>query len=935
MSRTDCSMPIRKLLIASILLLASVASAEERSLFDTRNRFLDGSIDTRNARLVPSTTIIDSFEDGKAIAANWQFKNLDQSQDDAHATHGNKSLKLTFKDPSSLAGYRRGLDGWGGGNDGPLLDELSAWSSLIIHNDEFRLDIFNPQDREVTLAVKFGIPSTFKLKPGKNEIAMKTRDVIDSAYRSSSILQNTNFSVTDSTGATLYFDNMRWIGPGIGENLLKFGRCFDCGTDLPNYLRPYFQPLTQSTAYDKQTGFGWEGSLTRISERIHATSGSSGRQPIDLLLRDSLRNISHPLLVDLPDGKYRVQWVEGESFAYYNVNMPMDYDLAVKANGVTTPIRRGAKTFDERIGYIYGRDRVDYMPNQDKWNAFMTAWFTPMECDVTVTGGQLHLEFATTPPNRGNAAFILIYPVDKADVIEPEIALLWQDIRYRFNVMSFQQPTLEMAKQMNLPGLHDEMLDPAAARQREAALAALPAAKDGLLVFNRPPADDVFPDTVPQQSELATSLSAAGSPGEISSLAINLHALKDLHQLKVTLDDFTSSTGKEIPRNVVNLRFVRYSYRVTGQQTHGDWKYLVIPWFLVDRDSIEMSKGMSTRWWLNVDLPKDTAPGAYTATATIESADTAPLKVSLSLTVLPIRLDPVPSTTEFGTFYYAWGPHAIEPDVWSYFTTQNYSDNDANRVKKELREQRQKRINAEFSLMNRYGINTVYFDRLSSYDGARNEPSAEALQGIRLLPITDQNKRTYLHLLESLNEQTLAKSKTPGQTSLLGRYSPDVANDQEEPNIYRFCSGPLLWRMNANGCFYEVWRDSFGDPYHPFDYHCGEMGDLAAPASHNWPTLNSSVVLEGIREGILDYRYFITLEHLLREHPDHPATARAKTLLQSLHDRIKPDGRQYFVGVGGRNWDDTWHQKDTAWKAADYLETRAQLAALIAELQTP
>ncbi len=917
-----------KRVVALLLLSPAVALAAERSLFDTPNRFLDKTIETTSARIIPSTTVIDSFEDEEATAADWQFKNVQQSQDDAHTTDGKHSLKLIFKDSASVAGYRKGLDGWGGGNDGQKPEDLSSWSAQIIFNDEFHLDVFNPQDHQLTLTVKFGKTFTFKLAPGKNAIAIRNKDALDFAYRSTSILQNTDFSVSEP--ATLYFDNLHWVGPGIGENLLKFGKLFDCGSGFANYLRPQFNSLSDMTAYDKQNGFGWKGPLKRVNDRHHSISGSSGRQPTDQLIRDSIRDIAYPLLVDLPDGKYRVQWVEGESFPYFNDNFAMDYDLAVKANGgPIIPIRTGAKTFDDRARYVYGREKVDYLPNQDKWSAFMGDWFSPMEADVTVTNGQLELEFVTNPPRRANAAFIIVYPIDKAAVIEPELALFWRDIRERFNTMSFQQATPAMARQMNLPGLHEEFLDPAAAQKRHAELAALPAAKNGLLTFNRPAADDVYPDTVPQPSELSTSLAATGVAGEICSLALNLHATRDIHELKVTLGDFTSQDGKKIPPAAASLRFVRYAYRMTGKQTHGDWKYMIMPWHLVQREAIEMPKAMSTRWWINLDLPADTSPGAYTGTATLQCPDITPMQIKINLTVLPIKLDPVPPTIDFATVWHPRGEHGIEPDIWSYFTTTNAPDDVGNRIKKELAEKRAQRISAEFALMKRYGINTVYHN-------PNDPPRKTDIQDIRLLPFSDAPKRTFLQYLNSMNETALAKSKDPALTSLMGGNIESISAVQEEPNVYRFCTGPLLWRMHAGGTFLKVWRDPFGDPYHPFDYHCGEFGDLASPASTNWPTMNSTVLLEGIREGILDYRHFITLERLLKENPGHAAAPAAKKLLQDLHDKIKPDAKQYFVEVGSRGgWDHTWHQKESAWKAADYLQTRAQLAALIAEFQKP
>src|SRR6185503_17646831 len=109
----------------------------------------------------------------------------------------------------------------------------------------------------------------------------------------------------------------------------------------------------------------------------------------------------------------------------------------------------------------------------------------------------LKLEFITQPASQALVCFLIIYPVDKAAVVEPDIATLWNDIRYRFNEMSYQQATPHIARTMNLPGIHEEFIDPAAAAKRSATLAALPDAKEGLLTFGRDPIEEVYPDTVP------------------------------------------------------------------------------------------------------------------------------------------------------------------------------------------------------------------------------------------------------------------------------------------------------------------------------------------------------------------------------------------------------------------------------------------------------
>jgi hypothetical protein len=158
---------------------------------------------------------------------------------------------------------------------------------------------------------------------------------------------------------------------------------------------------------------------------------------------------------------------------------------------------------------------------------------------------------------------------------------------------------------------------------------------------------------------------------------------------------------------------------------------------------------------------------------------------------------------------------------------------------------------------------------------------------------------------------------------------------QQQYGVYRFASGFFLWRLGANGCLYDPWQSQWGDAYHPFDSHCGEWGSLCTPASHDWPTLNTTVILEGIREGIQDYRHLITLERLLKENPNHPQAASCREFLQKLRDSIKPDGEHYFERTGWHDggWDHTWQQKDTFWTSNEYNSNRRTIADFISEMQ--
>jgi hypothetical protein len=921
-----------------LAVLAGMPRGAERNLLEVRNRFLDGSVDPTKAKLRPSVLVIDSFEDD-TLGRDWVFQGATAQRSDEHASDGKKSLQVNFRNQADFAAYRRGSGGWGN----PETDKLAYWSSQVIFHDEARLEVFNAEQRPVKLLVTMGKVFRFDLQPGKNSLTLKAREMVDAVYRSTTILPGTKIQVEDNAPVKLYLDHFRWVGPGLGENLIEHARCFDAAFSTDDWPRAHFKPLSSNTAYDKQRGYGWEKpSDLEFAYGIAKTCivGGSGRQPHDPLLRHLIMGIQSPLLVDLPDGKYRVHWVEGHIFAYPGSNVACDYDLSIKAGAQVVPVRKAARDFDERLRYFYGRDRVDYLPGEDRWRKYLDDTFAPLECDVNVTGGQLKLEFLTNPPGRANLAFLVIYPVDRAAAIEPELAALWHDIRYRLNEMSFQHATPELARAMHLPGLHEEFTDPPAAAKRAQALKAQ-AIGQKLVAFRRDGVEEVYPDTVPALADLSNEVQAFGPPGEIASLPINLHALADLKDLKLQFGDFQTADGAKLPRESLDLRFVRYSYRVSGQQSHGDWQYTIMPWFLVRREAVEMRAGMSVRWWLNVEVPAGTAAGQYTATAKVSAAGLPAQELKLKLEVLPIRLDPVPADIEFST---QWGMRqewAPSPDAGYYGLAVRMDQKPAKEWAARLRDRMFERSAAEFKLMKRYGLNRVYHRvEMREVSVVPTDLPAEIAGILPMIESKEGAKRPFAagspaNALQGLTVKQIAAVKaTTGKRPVLFGPPKGWADIQQEAGIYRFCSGFYLWRLDAGGCLYDPWRADWGDPYHPFDNHCGEWGSLCVPASHDWPTLNSSVVLEGIREGILDYRYLVTLERLIKEKAEHPAAAAARTYLDKLRAELRPEGDYYFQPVGRNGgWDSTWHQKDTCWKAGDYTAARRRIAAFLSRFQ--
>jgi len=403
---------------------------------------------------------------------------------------------------------------------------------------------------------------------------------------------------------------------------------------------------------------------------------------------------------------------------------------------------------------------------------------------------------------------------------------------------------------------------------------------------------------------------------------------------------------------------------MTGQQSHGDWRPLVVPWHLVKRPSVDVAAQTCLRFWINVDIPAETPPGQYVAAAAIEGAGLPRKGFPVRLEVLPFKFDPLPSGVE-QSMAMAW-PHwwTQLDDRLSFFIRTYVIYSDPRKFKKpenapfeplynEARKSLVERRKAELDLAHRYGLNLVYFatnyidppvieELKSHYAGKRNivwfkgeDPQDKTVAEMAA-------RKAFLHCYGTpcLEDQTEAGVRKRGiETKLpvivnMNTGTLGWSDVQQEAGIYRFEAGLLLWRLGAQGGIYGPWYMPWRDPYNPFDGHVSEWGDFCDPASTgNPPALNPTLMLEGLREGIQDFRYLAMLERLVREKPGTPAAQEGQNYLRTLREQIQPQASTYFQKIGRLGgWDNTWTQKETAWRGKDYREHRREITTRITAL---
>jgi len=74
--------------------------------------------------------------------------------------------------------------------------------------------------------------------------------------------------------------------------------------------------------------------------------------------------VRSPLLVDLPDGKYRLHLVE-HGVGFYEQS-PCLYEMTVRFDdGQPLLLRRRAADLAEAFRFEYGLDQTDWVPNDD------------------------------------------------------------------------------------------------------------------------------------------------------------------------------------------------------------------------------------------------------------------------------------------------------------------------------------------------------------------------------------------------------------------------------------------------------------------------------------------------------------------------------------------------------------------------------------------
>ena len=159
----------------------------------------------------------------------------------------------------------------------------------------------------------------------------------------------------------------------------------------------------------------------------------------------------------------------------------------------------------------------------------------------------------------------------------------------------------------------------------------------------------VFPNMKPPREYPAdVVLDATACPGEMEPMTLSIHALKDLKTVAISFpEDLKSADGGTIPANAFSIRTIRCMNKRPTYQMKS--YYADIPMILDGEGALEIKKGTTRSFWLDVAVPKDARAGIYKGMAVLD-LDGVKKSLSVEIRVRGFAL-PDERTQFFGEYY--------------------------------------------------------------------------------------------------------------------------------------------------------------------------------------------------------------------------------------------------------------------------------------------
>ena len=167
----------------------------------------------------------------------------------------------------------------------------------------------------------------------------------------------------------------------------------------------------------------------------------------------------------------------------------------------------------------------------------------------------------------------------------------------------------------------------------------------GYVAFKTNYLDMVFHETVPTRETIDAPLRAFASPGEYEPVTFAVRALKDLGDVKITVDPFSLHASRSTLHDI-DVRSVRF---LPKKPHYSIMEWMSVPAFLEKREALTIPANMTQPFWITIHAPADAPPGLYQGRVQISPSKAEPLSLPIEFEILPIKLEQ-PKGVAFGMY---------------------------------------------------------------------------------------------------------------------------------------------------------------------------------------------------------------------------------------------------------------------------------------------
>ena len=399
----------------------------------------------------------------------------------------------------------------------------------------------------------------------------------------------------NSAPGPLYIDRLRLERDTSAANAFFDGLyAFDFGP-ASSPVMDGFTPITPGTTYSAGRAYGLKNAkIWRAFDVLEP----------DPLYQDFICIESGGLAVDVPNGTYRV---------FVNVDAPGGFWGENQIYQERSILAQGKKVVSEKLDFATFRQKyfhfwdTEDLPTDNVFEKYGSAHFKEKTFDVSVTDGQLYLEFQG--PNWANAvSAVIIYPVEKAA----------EGARFLEYVKERRRFYFDNAFKRVLPEPSGGPVQPTAEDTRR-----------GYLIYQRDMAGDFNYKGAPLRAELGKPIAGDAFAGEEAPLVVGVFPLKDLGRGEIGVSELSGPQGA-IPASDIDVGYV--SNRVTRATGDGA-VYTISPKLVLPRNYVAMPKDTTRYFFLTVHTPAGARPGVYTGEVTFKpqlgEATAAPVRFTV------------------------------------------------------------------------------------------------------------------------------------------------------------------------------------------------------------------------------------------------------------------------------------------------------------------